>query len=67
MTNIIDYNICLIEDIEEEKRNKLKDNLKLIDNLSNNLEESINELKTTFEKINEDKENLKIKNSKNIY
>ena len=67
MTNIIDYNICLIEDIEEEKRNKLKDNLKLIDNLSNNLEESINELKTIFEKINEDKENLKIKNSKNIY
>ena len=51
-----DCDICLIEDIETEKRNKLKDNLKLLENLSNNLEESINELKKIFEKINEDKE-----------
>ena len=53
--------ICLIEDIEEEKRNKLKDNLKILDNLSNNLDESINKLKKIFDKINEDKENMKIK------
>ena len=37
--------VCKIEEIEEEKRNKLKDNLKLLDNLSSNLEESINKLK----------------------
>ena len=53
--------ICLIEDIEEEKRNKLKDNLKLLEKISNNLEESINELKKIFEKMNENKENIKVK------
>ena len=53
--------VCKIKEIEEEKRNKLKDNIKILDNLSNNLDESINELKKIFEKINEEKENMKIK------
>ena len=53
--------VCKIKDIEKEKRNKLKDNIKILENISNNLEESINELKKIFEKINEDKENIKIK------
>ena len=53
--------VCKIKDIEKEKRNKLKDNIKILENISNNLEESINELKKIFEKINGDKENIKVK------
>ena len=47
--------ICFIEDIKEEKKNKLKDNIKSLEELSNTLEESINNLKNIFEKINENK------------
>ena len=53
--------VCKIKDIEEEKRKKLKDNLKILENLSNNLEESIKQLKIIFEKISENKESLKLK------
>ena len=56
-----DCNICFIENIKDEKRNKLKENIKYLENLSNNLGDAINELKALFEKINEDKEKLKIK------
>ena len=37
-----DCNVCKIEDIEKEKRNKLKANIINLENLSNNIEESIN-------------------------
>ena len=53
--------ICLIEDIEKEKHDKLKENIQKLDNMSNNLKDKINELKNIFEKINENKENLKLK------
>ena len=53
-------NVCKIKDIENEKKNKLKENLKSLEDLSNNLEQSINELKQIFEKFNENKENLKL-------
>ena len=56
-----DCEICKIKDIENEKKNKLKDNIKCLENLSNSLEESINKLKKIFDKINENKENLKLK------
>ena len=45
--------ICLIENIKDEKINKIKENIK-------NLEESINKLKSLFEKVNENKEELKL-------
>ena len=48
---IIDF----IENIKEEKKNKLKDNIKYLENISNNLNNTINELKILFEKINENK------------
>ena len=54
-----DCNVCSIEDIEDEKRNKLKDNINLLKELSNNLEKSIDKLKTMFNTINEKKESLK--------
>ena len=56
-----DCEVCKIDDIKNEKKNKLKDNIKLLENLSNTLEESINELKKIFEKINENKEKIKLK------
>ena len=56
-----DCDICIIEDIKEEKKNKLKDNIKYLEDLSNNLDNSIKELKIIFNKINENKEELKTK------
>ena len=56
-----DCNIDFIENIKEEKKNKLKDNIKYLENISNNLNNTINELKILFEKINENKEQLKLK------
>ena len=54
-----DCNVCLIKDIEEEKKSKLKENIKILENLSINFKQSIEDLKNLFEKINADKEKLK--------
>ena len=59
--------ICFIEDIKEEKKNKLKDNIKSLEELSNKIEESIKNLRSIFEKITENKEKLKLEIQKNIY
>ena len=48
-----DCNVCVIKEIENEKKNKLKENIKCLEDLSNTLEQKINELKKLFEKINE--------------
>ena len=61
-----DCEVCKIKDIEKEKKNKLKENIKCLEELSNNIENSINELKILFEKINENKEKLKLE-TKDIY
>ena len=53
-----DCDICCIEDIKEEKKSKLKDNIKSLEELSNNLDNIIKELKNIFEKVNESKEKL---------
>ena len=49
----------MIEDIENEKKSKLKDNIKILEDLSINFKQSIEDLKKLFEKINEDKNKLK--------
>ena len=54
-----DCDVCFIEDIENEKRNKLKDNIKSLEDISINIEQKINELKPMLEKINKSKEELK--------
>ena len=56
-----DCNICLLKDILEEKKKNLKDNINLLENLSKDLDKSIKELKIAFDKINENKEELKLK------
>ena len=43
------------------KKNKLKENIKKLEDLSINFQESINNIKDTYEKINENKEKLKLK------
>ena len=56
-----DCDVCFIKEIKEEKKNRLKENIKCLEDLSKSLELSINELKNLFDKINENKEELKLK------
>jgi chromosome segregation ATPase len=51
----------LIEEIKEEKMNKVNDNIKYLEDISNKIENSINELKKLFQQINESKEDIKTK------
>ena len=53
-------NICFIKDIKNEKKNKLKDNIKSLEDLNNKLNDSINKLKLLFQSINNSKEELKL-------
>ena len=53
--------VCFIEEIKEEKKNKLKESIKYLEDLSINFEKSIDKLKEIFIKFNEKKENLKKK------
>ena len=55
-----DCDVCLIEDIKEEKKNKIKSNIKYLEEISNTIQNSIDKLKVTFEKINKNKEELKL-------
>ena len=54
-----DCDVCFVKEIKDEKKNKLGENIKYLEDLSLNLEESINELRKIFEKIDEKKETLK--------
>ena len=53
-------NICFLEDIKDEKKNKLNENIKYLEDLSKTIEQSITKLKEIFEEINKNKEALKI-------
>ena len=55
-----DCNICIIENIQNEKKNNLKKNILYLDNFIKKYEQSINELKNYIEKINVEKETLKL-------
>ena len=57
----LDCDTCTIEEIKNVKMNKMKENLKYLEELSNSLQQSIIQLKILFEKINENKEELKSK------
>ena len=52
--------VCLIEDIKEEKEDKFRSNIKYLEELSNSLKDSIDNLKVIIEKITKDKEELKL-------
>mgnify|MGYP007070032546 CR=1 FL=1 len=51
---------CILESIQEEKKNKLFENILILKNFSNNIEDSINKLNNFFKELNEKKENLKL-------
>jgi len=55
-----DCNVCSIKDIEKEKRNKLKNIIKDLEELSINLEDSTIKLKNILEENNEKREELKV-------
>ena len=55
-----DCDVCIINDIQNEKKSKLKENIKYLEELSNISQESINNLKIIFEKMNKNKEEIKI-------
>ena len=44
-----DCDVCILQEIKEEKKNKLKDNIKFLEDLSINLNSSIKELKKLME------------------
>ena len=54
-----DCDVCYIEKIKYEKKNKLKENIKLLEVLEKQLNESIESMKKIFEEIEKNKEGLK--------
>ena len=56
-----DCNVNLIENIKDEKRNKLKENINSLEKLNNQIDQSINKLKEIYEQINKNKDDLKLK------
>ena len=52
--------ISLIEDVENIKKNNLIENIKVLEELSINLEESINKLKAIIDNISKNKDELKL-------
>ena len=59
-----DCDVCDIEQIENEKKNNLDNNIKLLEDFSKNIQNSIDELKKIFDEINVKKEELKLNISK---
>ena len=55
-----DCDVCLIEDIKEEKKNSIKSNIKYLEEISNTFNDTLNNLKLIFEKIVINKEDLKL-------
>ena len=55
-----DCNVCYIDKIKDEKKNKLKENIKCLEELEIKFNESMASLKKLFEDIEKDKDNLKL-------
>ena len=55
-----DCDVCYLEKIKDEKKNKLKENIKCLEELENNLKESIKSLKAIFEYIEKEKDDLRL-------
>ena len=56
-----DCDVCDVESIKGEKKNKLKENIKSLEDLSNSFNIIFKELKEIFEKVEKNKEDLKLK------
>ena len=46
-----DCNICLIQEIKKEKKNQLKENIQYLEDLSETLKQSINDIKKFYDKL----------------
>ena len=57
-------NVCSVKDIENEKKSKLKENIKYLEDFSVKIKNSVDEFKKLFEEIDHNKEELKLKVSK---
>ena len=55
-----DCDVVILESIKEEKRNKLINNIKQLEDFSSSLKDSINKLNDIFKNLNENREQLKI-------
>ena len=55
-----DCEVCYIENIKEEKKNKLKENIKSLEDLEKTFNESMNSLKKIYENVEKEKEKLKL-------
>ena len=53
-------NVCIISKIKDEKKNKLKDNIKCLEELETKFNENMNELKDIIQKNEKNKEDLKL-------
>ena len=56
-----DCNVSNIKSIKDEKKNKLKENIKALEDLSNSFNNIFKELKENFEIVEKSKEDLKLK------
>ena len=56
-----DCEVCYIEDIKDEKKNKLKENIKCLEEIENKFNDNFQDLKEIFRKIEKEKEDLKLK------
>ena len=55
-----DCEVCIIQNMKEEKKIKLKENIKLLEELESNFTQSMEKLRIIFQKIDKDKEDLKL-------
>ena len=53
--------VCIINDIKNEKKSKLKENIKLLEELSSDINESIKKIKVIYEQKKKKKKELKVK------
>ena len=53
--------ICLLKDIKDEKINNLKKNITILEGLYNKLDNTIKNIKSLFEEISKNKEEIKLK------
>ena len=54
-----DCDVCIIQNIKDEKKNKLQENLTNLENLQNNFDDSMKKLKLIFQAIKKNKEQMK--------
>ena len=61
-----DCEVCILENIKDEKSNRLKENIKCLEDLEKKFNQEMNKLKDIFQKIEKDKDDLKL-NIQNVF